>query len=117
MTRILVVLPFFLVLGACTLFQPKQPEVVIPNVPVVAQKTTVVIPQSLLQDCQPLSKLVPNQAYNQGQFLDAFNVWDGEHTDCMLRFNKLRDLTAKAFNIQIVPQNQTAVPAVPTSAP
>jgi hypothetical protein len=83
--------------------------------PLVSQTQTVVIPPELLIDCEPLSPLTPNTTYTQGQSVDVASTWAAEHRDCMLRFQKLRDLTAKAFNINI-DEHGNEVPAVPTPA-
>jgi len=83
--------------------------------PLVAQTQTVNIPPDLLVDCQPLAKLDPTKTYSQGDSVDVVSTWSAEHLDCSIRFKKLRDLTAKAFNINIDAQGNV-IPAVPTAS-
>src|ERR1700684_4739813 len=69
--------------------------------PLVHQDQTVVIPPSLLVDCAPLTQLDMTRTYSQGETLNTVSTWESEHYDCMIRFQKLRNLTAKAFDINI----------------
>ena len=100
-------------LSACTTAPPTQ---ALPKpLPLVAQTQTVNIPPDLLVDCQPLSKLDTTKTYNQGDSIDVVSTWSAEHLDCSIRFKKLRDLTAKAFNINIDAQGNV-IPAAPSAS-
>lgn len=100
-TRLLII-ALSLLLGACA----TQPAVVYPEQPTVPTKTKVVIPPYLLMNCAPLS-LLKHPIYNQGETLDIISTWKREHDDCMQRFEKLRNITIKAFNIPVneIPKN------------
>lgn len=76
---------------------------VAPDVPLIAPKTAVVIPQGLIADCPPLTLLTEGKSYTQGDALDAINIWKGQYDDCAVRFKKYVDLTGKALNINEVP--------------
>lgn len=89
---------FPLVAGCASLTQP-----VVPDVPLIAPKTTITVPPMLIADCQPLTPLDPSKSYTQGDTLDAISVWKGQYDDCSGRFKKYVDLTAKALNIDDVP--------------
>lgn len=100
----------FGVLYGCAAPQPKP-------LPLVPQKQTVVIPTGLLLDCQDLSKLTPHTAYSQGQSVDVISTWSAEHRDCSQRFKAVRNLIAKAFNINIDEQgNVISAPSTTSTA-
>ena len=79
--------------------------------PLVHQDQTVVIPPSLLVDCTPLTPLDPTHTYSQVDSVMVTASWAAAHQDCSLRFQKLRNLTAKAFNINIDAQGNEIIPA------
>jgi hypothetical protein len=96
-----------LALTACV-NAPPQP--VVPNVPLVAQKTEVVIPTGLTDACPPLTKLsLPS--YTQGDSTDALAVWFNQYNMCARRFSKFVGVVTPALNIKEVD------PAVPASGP
>jgi hypothetical protein len=96
-----------LVFSGCAIAPKNLPK----PLPLIHQDQTVVIPPSLLLDCTPLTQLDPNRTYSQGDSVTVTSTWAAEHGDCMLRFQKLRNLTAKAFNINIDTHGNMVVPA------
>lgn len=109
-----ILIPFvILVFAGCSTVPANLPK----PLPLVTQKQTVVIPPELLVNCQPMTQLTPSTAYNQGSTVDVIRTWSAQHQDCMSRFQKLRDLTAKAFNINIDAQgNEIPTPSTVTVA-
>lgn len=91
-----------LVLVACTT-TPQAP--VVPDVPVVAPKTQVVIPTGLTAACPPLKPLTQT-SYTQGASLDALKVWFGQYDVCAKRFSEFVSVVSPALNIkELGPQN------------
>jgi hypothetical protein len=101
-----------LVFSGCAIAPKNLPK----PLPLVHQDQTVVIPPSLLVDCTPLTQLDPTHTYSQGDSVTVASTWAAEHQDCMLRFQKLRDITAKAFNISIDGPGNTVIPASSVAA-
>jgi len=98
-----------LALSACMNAQPKP--MVVPNLPLIAPKTSVNIEPGLIATCTPLQKLDPTKTYSQEDSLRVTAIWASAHDDCSKRFSKYVDLTSKALNINQVPS------PVPASAP
>lgn len=98
----LTVALFPLVTGCAIGSQP-----VVPDTPLIAPKTAVVVPPGLVAECPPLTPLTPGKTYTQGDTLDAINAWAGQYDDCSKRFKKYVDLTGKALNINQIPPSNT----------
>lgn len=93
-----------LALVACST-APQTPAV--PDVPVVAPKTQVVIPTGLTAACPPLKPLTQT-SYTQGASLDALKVWFGQYDVCAKRFSEFVSVVSPALNIkELGPQNQS----------
>jgi hypothetical protein len=105
MKKIAALLAFLALAGCDT--APPQP--VVPNVPVVAPKTQVVIPTGLTDACPPLKKL-SQSSYSQGESTDAVKVWFNQYDLCAGRFSKFVGVVAPALNIKEVD------PAAPQAA-
>lgn len=91
-----LILVSLLALAACDT-APKQPSV--PDVPVVAPKTEVVIPAGLTAACPPLQPLT-QASYSQGDSLDALKGWFNQYDLCSKRFSKFVGIVAPALNIK-----------------
>jgi hypothetical protein len=96
----------FLALTACETAPPKP---VVPDVPVVAPKTQVVIPTGLTATCPPLKKLTQAR-YTQGEAADALKGWFDQYDLCAGRFAKFVSVVAPALNIKEL------APSVPAAA-
>jgi hypothetical protein len=96
----LLTIALFPVLTACS-----TQKIETPNVPVVAPKTTVIIPEGLIAPCPSLAKLDASKSYNQGDTLDVIAKWVAQYDLCSDRFRRYVDLTGKALNINEVPVN------------
>lgn len=97
-----------LALAACGTAPPPP---VVPNVPLVAQKTEVVIPTGLTAACPPLKPLTQAN-YTQGMAVDALKVWFNQYDLCAGRFSQFVTVVAPALNIKEVgPQGASAVGA------
>ena len=96
----------FLALCGC---ETAPPQPVVPNVPLVAQKTQVVIPTGLTAACPPLKKLTLG-SYTQGDSTDAVKVWFDQYNLCAGRFSQFVSVVAPALNIKEL------APAVPVAA-
>jgi hypothetical protein len=96
----------FLALTAC---ETAPPNPVVPDVPVIQEKTQVVIPTGLTATCPPLKKL-PQASYTQGEATDALKGWFDQYDLCAGRFAQFVSVVAPALNIKEV------APAAPTEA-
>jgi hypothetical protein len=96
----------FLALTAC---ETAPPQPVVPNVPVLPEKTQVVIPTGLTATCPPLKKL-DQPSYTQGESTDALKIWFNQYDLCAGRFAQFVTVVAPALNIKEL------APAVPTAA-
>jgi hypothetical protein len=85
-----------LALAGC---ETAPPQPVVPNVPLVAQKTEVVIPTGLTAACPPLTKL-DQQSYTQGDATDALKIWFNQYDLCAGRFSQFVTVVAPALNIK-----------------
>jgi hypothetical protein len=99
-----VALLAFIALAGC---ETAPPQPVVPNVPVVAPKTQVVIPTGLTATCPPLKKLT-QASYTQGEATDALKGWFDQYDLCAGRFAKFVSVVAPALNIK---EQATDVPA------
>lgn len=95
-----------LALTACVNAPPKP---VVPDVPVLPEKTQVVIPTGLTATCPPLKKLT-QASYTQGEAADALKVWFNQYDLCAGRFEQFVTVVAPALNIKEL------APAVPAAA-
>ncbi len=85
-------------LSACV---SAPPPPVIPNVPLLQEKTQVVIPTGLTAACPPLKPL--DQAnYSQGMAVDALKVWFNQYDLCAGRFSQFVTVVTPALNIKEV---------------
>lgn len=100
MIRLLTIALFPLIAACAT-----TPKPVVPDVPAIAPKTTVVVPAELIAPCPPLAKLDTTRPYNEGDTLDALTAWFNQYDLCAARFRKYVDLTGKALNINEAPVN------------
>jgi hypothetical protein len=101
-----------LLLAACGT-APPQP--VVPNVPLLPEKTQVVIPTGLTETCPPLKKLT-QPSYTQGEAVTALKVWFDQYDLCAGRFAQFVSVVTPALNIKEVgPQNASGASAA--SAP
>lgn len=100
----------FSILAALTLTAcantPPQP--IVPNVPLLPEKTQVVIPTGLTDVCPPLKPL-DQASYTQGMSVGALKVWFDQYDLCAGRFSQFVTVVTPALNIKEV---GPAVPAV-----
>ena len=104
MIRSILAATLIATLTACSSAPPKP---VVPDVPVIAEKTTVVIPPGLIAACPPLAVLDESRAYTQGDTLDVLAVWINLYGTCAARFEKYVTLTSKVLNINESPSSNT----------
>jgi hypothetical protein len=100
----LAILIAVLTLAACET-APTTP--VVPNVPLLQEKTEVVIPTGLTAKCPPLTKL-DKSSYTQGESLDPLKVWFDQYDLCAGRFEKFVGVVAPALNIKELTPAQPA---------
>jgi hypothetical protein len=96
-----------LALLALTACVNAPPGAAVQNVPVIPEKTQVVIPTGLTDACPPLTKLTLAN-YTQGDSTDALKVWFNQYDMCARRFAKFVTVVTPALNIKEV---DPAVPA------
>lgn len=91
--KLLWIAPLFVLAACSTAPQP------VPDVPLVAQKTEVVVPPELIAPCGPLTPL-SKTSYNQGETLDVLKGWFNQYSDCSARFSKFVGIVKPALNIK-----------------
>jgi hypothetical protein len=100
-----------LALALCACSTTPQPPVV-PDVPVVQQKTTVNIEPGLIAPCAPLQPLTA-QEYSQGDSTTMISIWASQYDACAKRFTKFVNLVGPVLNINEAPSSP--VPASATT--
>lgn len=103
MKKIIALLAF--ALSACA----GAPQPVVPNVPLLPEKTQVVIPTGLTAACPKLAPLT-QASYTQGEAADALKVWFNQYDLCAGRFAQFVSVVAPALNIKEL------APATPQAA-